>query len=214
MIFQRILKGIVGVTPIEARARLAGGGIPCNWWRDVNPLPSEEIPGRLTPENLFRHLSAYDQIDPATGLIFGRRTPFISTTAGTVERDPHFAQNTLFSALITALSFATAGFRKSGAIFHGYVNVLGRPAVGLQEFAEETRDLHQWTDFQPYHPEGEIVAKIQIPAAHLECAEGYDGQQALAAFRSRRLPQPLWRESNTRYFVPPEDVSNIRDALL
>lgn len=213
MIFQRIFKGIAGLTAPEARARLNGAGISCNWWREVNPLPSEEIPARLTMDNLLRHLNEYDRIDPATGKPFGQLTPFISTTAGSVERDPSVAQNRIFSAFITALSFATAGFRQSGAIFYGYVNVLGRPAVPLQEFAEETRDLHQWTDFQPYHPEGEIVAKIQLPAAHLEKAEGYDGPQALADFRKRRVPQPLWRELNTRHYVPPEDVSNIRDVL-
>lgn len=213
MIFQRILKGIVGVTAADARKRLDGGGVECNWWREVDPLPEAEVPGRLTPENLRLHLSAYDQVDPATGQPFGRRTPFISTTAGTVERDPYLAQNTLFSAFITALAFATDGFRTDGAVYFGYVNVLGRPAVGLREFAEETRDLHQWHDYQPYHPEGEIVAKIQIPAAHLEKAEGYNGPAALADFRRWRLPQPTWQELNQSCYVRPEDVCNIRDAL-
>jgi len=213
MIFQRILKGIQGVSPGEARGILDGGGLVCNWWRAVNPLPESEIPQRLTEENVFRHLSGYYNPDPTTGLAFGERTPFISTTAGTVERDPAASVNVTFSAFITALSFATHGFRKSGVVYYGYLNILGRRAIRLREFAEETRNLHEWTDFQPYHQEGEIVAKINIPAPHLEKAEGYDGPKARAEWQHGSLPTPTWTEVNDRYYVPPEDICNIRDYL-
>jgi hypothetical protein len=215
MIFQKVLKGIIGISQPQARAMLIGGGITCNWWRKVNLLPANEIPVRLTQDNLLRHLSAYDQPDPITGsATFGEMTPFISTTAGAVERDPANAQNWQFSAFLTALAFATDSFRQQGAIFYGYVNVLGKKSVVMDEFAEETRELNIWTEFQPYHPEGEIVAKIQIPSPHLEKVEGYDGPSARARLNAHKLPVPLWIEQNTSHYVPPEELSNVREVLL
>ena len=218
MIFQRVLKGIVGVTDQVARRQLDGPGLTCRWWNEVNPLPVDAIPERLSEDNLLRHLNAYDRVDPSLPAPFGQEpfgkyTPFISTTAGTVERDPTRAQNRPQPALITALSFATANFQKEGAIYYCYVNVLGKRSVKLQEFSEETRDLHLWTDFQPYHPEGEIVAKISIPSPHIQKVEGYDGPRALTALDRGQLPVPLWTEINYRHYVPPETVSNIRDFL-
>jgi hypothetical protein len=141
MIFQKILKGILGVSQSDARTMLNGGGITCNWWRQVNPLPENEIPYRLTKLNLLRHLSDYDTLDPLTGRRFGERTPFISTTAGAVERDAQAAQNYMFSAFLTALAFATDSYRQRGAIFFGYVNVLGKQSVVMREFAEGDQRL-------------------------------------------------------------------------
>src|ERR1051325_7475587 len=141
MIFQRFLKGVRGVTRQTARKQLDGGrGLVCNWWRRVDPLPSAEIPERLNEANLLRHLNAYDRIDATLpGLYgqypFGDYSPFISLTAGTVERDLSIADHRVFPAWLTALDFATEGFQNSGFVYHGYVNVLGPPAVKLQEFA-------------------------------------------------------------------------------
>jgi hypothetical protein len=214
MIFQKVLKGIVGVSQAQARAMLDQTGVICNWWRKVNLLPENEIPERLTEDNLFRHLSAYDQPDPITpGSTFGETTPFISTTAGGVERDPSNALNWQLSALITAIAFATENFSAKGVVFFAYVNVLGKKSIAMREFAEETRELNIWTDFQPYHPEGEIVAKISIPPPHLEKAQGYDGPRARADFNAHRKPAPLWTEYNTTHYVPPELLSNVREFL-
>ena len=131
-----------------------------------------------------------------------------------VERDAANAVNLRFSAFITALGFATDHFQSEGAIFYGYVNVMGRKSIRLQEFAEETRELNIWHDFQPYHREGEVVAKIAIPPAHLEKAEGYNGPDALKELKAKRIPIPSWTEQNTARYVPPIDICNIRDVLL
>lgn len=52
------------------------------------------------------------------------------------------------------LQFATDGFRR-----RGYVLTLGKQSIPMREFAEEVRELHIYTSFLRYHPEGEIVAK-------------------------------------------------------
>ena len=213
MIFQKVLKGIVGIDQSAAQQRLDGAGITCNWWRAINPLPFSEIPERLTEQNVLWHLSNYDQIDPTTGLLFGERTPFISATAGTVERDAYLAMNFVHSAFVTAMAFATDNFQRDGAIFYGYVTVLGKKALIHQEFAEETRDLNLFHAYQPFHPEGEIVAKIAIPSPRLEKVEGYNGNAALQDWRAGRWPRPSWTINNPNY-ARPEDYSNVREAII
>jgi hypothetical protein len=213
VIFQKVLKGMVGMNQAGANGIFQGAGITCNWWREVNPLPTNEIPGRLTEDNALRHLSQYDRTDPATGRPFGELTPFISTTAGAVERDAYFGVNYVHGAFMTALRFATDNFRKTGAIFYGYVLVLGKKALPHQEFAEETRDLNLFHAYQPFHPEGEIVAKISIPVPRLEKAEGYDGPAALSDWSARRWPRPMWTVLNPRY-ARVEDFSNVREVIL
>jgi hypothetical protein len=158
-------------------------------------------------------LSQYDQIDPATGRPFGERTPFISTTAGGVERDAYLGMNYVYGAFMTALRFATDNFQKTGAIFYAYVTVLGKKALPHQEFAEETRDLNLFHAYQPFHPEGEIVAKISIPVARIEKAEGYNGPAARTDWRCNQWPKSTWVLRNPRY-APVEEFSNIRDVIL
>jgi hypothetical protein len=213
MIFQKVLKGMVGVNEAGAGTIFNDAGITCNWWRQVNPLPTNQIPGRLTEDNVLRHLSHYDRTDPATGRTFGELTPFISTTAGAVERDAYFGMNYVHGAFMTALRFATDNFRKTGAIFYGYVMVLGKKALPHEEFAEETRELNLFHAYQPFHPEGEIVAKISIPVPRLEKAEGYGGPAARLDWRDGRWPQPSWVLPNPRY-APVEEFSNVREAIL
>jgi hypothetical protein len=214
MIYQKVLKGIAGGDRVGARRVLSQTGIICNWWRQVNPLPQNEIVVRLTERNIEWHLSRYDDHDPLTGRPFGELTPFISTTAGGVGRDPYLMINEPHSAFVTAVGFATRQFTTRGVVFYGYVNVIGKKALPLQEFSEETRELNIWTAFQPYHWEGEIVAKISIPPPHLEKAECYDGPRVLADLNALRNPSPLWVEHNTGVYARPEKYSNVREPIL
>ena len=213
MIFQKVLKGTMDIDQAVANGIFHRGGITCNWWREVNPLPEHEIAGRLTEDNILKHLSHYDRNDPVTGRPIGELTPFISTTAGAVERDAYFGMNYVYGAFMTALAFATNNFRSRGAIFYGYVLVLGKKALIHREFAEETRDLNLFHTYQPFHPEGEVVAKISIPIPRLEKAEGYDGPNALSDWDNGRWPQPIWTVLNPRY-APPEEFSNVRELVL
>ena len=118
------------------------------------------------------------------------------------------------SAFLTALGFATRQFTIHGTVFYGYLNVIGKKALPLREFSEETRELNIWTAFQPFHSEGEIVAKISIPPPHLEKAEGYDGPGALADLIAGGMPTPPWVEHNIGIYARPEDYSNVLDPIL
>jgi hypothetical protein len=77
----------------------------------------------------MHHLNDYDRIDPASGQTYGERSPFISTTSGTVLRDSAGRRNIVLSADYTATYFATGGFRRPGWIFSGYLFTLGRKTV-------------------------------------------------------------------------------------
>src|SRR5207249_738666 len=120
MIIQRVIKGISGISRTEAQ-RVLSVGIVCNWWRKVDPLPRSEVPLRLTDRNLSWHQNRYTDPDPTEGgEEFRRHTPFISTTAGTVQRDTVMSTNTLTPAWQIALRFATDGWKTDGCLFYCY----------------------------------------------------------------------------------------------
>jgi hypothetical protein len=112
MIFQKVLKGISIQREHDARKILEDLGIVCNRWRNAGgPLTPQDIRERLTDRNVEWHLNHYDDPDPMEhGDKFSFNTPFISTTAGCVERDARSGRNPAFSALITAVKFATLNF--------------------------------------------------------------------------------------------------------
>jgi len=140
MIIQHVIKGISRINEDDAR-RILSVGITCNWWRKVDPLPSNEIPRRLTERNLDWHQNHYDDPDPLEGgERFGLHTPFISTTAGTVERDTFSRTNVMNPAWVEALRFATDSWTVDGYLFYCYLLIIGRPVVAHQAFAEELRN--------------------------------------------------------------------------
>jgi hypothetical protein len=218
MILQKILKGIGGIHTTDAesdkavRSMLIGVGILCNWWHRVNTLPEVEVPQKLTERNLLWHLEHYDDNDPLTGAPFRENTPYISTTAGCVERDAYRGVNLILSPFLTALQFATEGFNRRGYVFYGYVLTVGKQSIPMREFAEEVRELHVYTSFLRYHPEGEIVAKIAIPSVRLERVECYDPIRARRELNGGAQPTPEWVEMNPN-FQPPELFNNVREVL-
>lgn len=207
-----VLKGVTGIDRGSVQTIASNTGILCNWWRTVGTITPAQVKEKLNDRNLVWHLNQYDTIDPNTGKLFYENTPFISTTAGTVERDYFFSMNLVFPAWLTALKFATNSFTQTGYVFYAYVFVLGKKSVPLEQFSEEVRDLHLYTRYLPYHPEGEIVAKIQIPAVNIEKVEEYDPKAAERAFERNSLPSPTWTFTNPAY-VAPEPFSNIRGLL-
>jgi hypothetical protein len=199
LFFQTVLKGIGGIGDDEADAILTRDGIMCNWWRTVGEISPSEWQAKLTERNVLWHLNHYNDVDPSTGSPFSKNTPFISTTAGTVEREP--TDNVKFPGFATAIRFATGDFTRDGYVFYGYVYTLGKKALVLVDFSEEVRDLLIYTSFLPFHPEGEILTKIHIPAVRLEKFEKYAADGRL-----------ICTKANANY-AAPERYTNIRGAL-
>jgi len=212
MIIQKVIKGIGGIDH-NAVDHILRTGITCRWWQEVNPLPQHEIPQRLTERNLTWHQNHYDEPDPLEGnRPFYLRTPFISATAGTVERDAFLKTNVLHPAWIEALRFATDVWARDGYLFYCHVFIIGKKSVGHQLFAEELRELNIYTGFSPFQPEGEIAAKIVIPPAQIQKAEYWPVDRFLDDIANDRLPEPA-QVFNNPLFLPPEDYANVRDVL-
>ncbi|HYH78733.1 MAG TPA: hypothetical protein VEX86_03030 [Longimicrobium sp.] len=213
MFIQHVLKGIHAITDADADRAMTDTGILSNWWRRVGQISPAEKTTRLTEDELEWHLGRYDDFHPASGMRFGDNSPFISTTAGTVERDAWNQRNLLFPPLITALRFATDDFAGDGHLFYAYVFVLGKKSVELEGFAEETRDLHVYSGFQLYHPEGELAAKVSIPPQQVERWERYHGPLVLDDLRAGQVPRPVFRSDNPHY-QRPERFHNLRPLMV
>jgi hypothetical protein len=207
MFFQKVLKGICFDDDALADRMLTDEGILCNWWRKVGPITLPQIAGQLTERNLLWHLNHYSDLD--SGEAFGKHSPFISTTAGTVERDAALGINVVHAPLMTALWFATNGFTSVGYIYYAYLMTLGKQAIQLKDFSEEVRDLHIYSTFLPHHPEGEVVAKIAIVAAQLERYEKFDGPACRASFAASSVPTPTLSQHNPNY-ADPVRFTNLR----
>lgn len=98
MFVQRCIKGVwggpgglAGEDHADAERITQGGeGIRCNWWRKEGQPTPEQVEERLRPDGLHDHIHRY--------AIAGPRTPFISLTAGSVERDRVTSINRLLTA--------------------------------------------------------------------------------------------------------------------
>ena len=209
MFFQKVLKGIPDMKNPDG---VFTEGIICNWWHKVGRISPGEIVTKLTERNLDWHLNHYDQDDPLTQEAFSRNTPYISVTAGVVERDAFARRNVVFDPLLMALRFATRDFTTRGHVFYAHVFTLGRQSIELEGFSEEVRELNIYQNYMPFHPEGEITAKIIIPAPQIEKWEEYDGPQARAALIAGAVPQPIGMNTNHSY-AAPERYCNIRGLV-
>jgi hypothetical protein len=213
VIIQQVIKGLSDLTDSEVDA-IFQSGIICNWWRTQGSLLQHKVPEKLTERNLEWHQNSFKKPDPLEGNApFYNNTPFISTTAGTVERDTANRTNTLIPAWKAALYFATDRWTKDGWLFYCHLFLIGKPAVSIEAFSEELRELNIYTGFSPFHPEGELTAKLVIPTAQIERADFWSLSDARAAAAAGRLPAPKQTKSNL-HFVKPEDYNNLRGLLV
>ena len=214
MIIQKVIKGLGGLADgVDPIPVVFVNGLICRWWQEVNPLPMAMVSGRLNERNLSWHQNHYEDLDPQQhNEPFCKKTPFLSTTAGTVERDIFFQTNAIHPAWIQALQFATDGWSRDGFLFYCYVFVLGKKALAHSMFAEELRELNIYTGYSPFHPEGEVTAKISIPTGQIEKAEYWSLTKMASDLANNRLPTPDRVETNPKY-LPPDDYSNVRDLL-
>ncbi|MFE9917646.1 hypothetical protein ACFYPG_21055 [Micromonospora sp. NPDC005553] len=167
------------MSDVDARSILSDGtGIRCRSWliMDPEPFPIDENLRRLTERNLELHINNYSYRDPVSNVPFHDVTPFISLSAGCVERDVTLKTNVTHTALRTALDFATTDYTQPGRprcpgwVFYCYVLVSANRAVAIPGVAEEYRELNHNRAFSQWYWQGEVAAKINVPSAQILCA--------------------------------------------
>lgn len=196
MYIQYCVKGISGSNGFTFQNAISiiqnSSGIVSNLFRNQNTINLRQVSQELTDHNLDRHLHDYDN--------YRNNTPFISLACGGVERTRW--KNTIYSAIDTALEFATDFGRCSGALFYLWVPVGHNKAVQVSTVAEPVRDLNIYRRWSPYQLEGEVAAKIHIPANQIEKVEWWNS--------SGNKPFKIDEWKNTAFF-DPEPLSNIRN---
>ncbi|GAA1279780.1 hypothetical protein Psi02_78530 [Planotetraspora silvatica] len=208
MIVQWCIKGISLGGDDEAKQLIdSGEGLHCNWWRDVHTITPLQIREKLTSTNADHHVNQFDGIDPGSGRPFREVTPFISFTAGTVERDAVAKTNLFHSARSVALWFGTDfGQRDHAYLYTCWVVLAPRPAVEIEGVAEEVRDLNAYRRFSAFQTEGEILVKIALPDNQIRDCEKWTFD------RHRKIFTKEWAHINPR-FTSPAQLSNIRDVI-
>jgi hypothetical protein len=200
MLIQWCLKGVpetLGVfSDSEASAVLSDAGLTSSWLRGVGQPITFLPPGShatLSQSALDAHVNGFGGV--------AANTPYLSLSAGCVELDPATLTTTTYEARLTALDFATNGGTTDGYVFKLWVLVSPKPAPELPGFGEEVRELNIYSQCTTFHHEGEIAAKLFVPARQIQKFDKY----------SREL---VWQKDQWNLsFVPPERVSNVLDLI-
>jgi hypothetical protein len=173
-------------------------GICCNWKRNQPNLTPPQVRQALTATNLHLHINQYSAISA--------KTPFISVSAGCVERRVLHKTNQIHTARQIALAFATRFFKEPGYLFRCWLIVGLKAAVAVEGVCEEVRELNTYRSWSAFQTEGEITAKIIIPANQIKRCEKW-------LIQNGRFVQPAgWPHHNTK-FDDPEIVNSIREVL-
>lgn len=176
MYIQTCLKGIRGESAPGANDGLtwssaqdlitSGTGIVSRWWQAKGTISPLDVATVLTDLNLDRHLNHY--------AAYGHTTPFISLSAGYVGRNTATKSNAVYSALDTALGFATKNWMRPGVIFYCWVPVGMERAVEVSTVAEAIRDTLSYRRWYQHVHQGEVTAKISLPANQIRRIEWWD----------------------------------------
>lgn len=209
MIVQWCIKGLSLVDDSTAQAILGSEqGLLCNWWREQETIGPHEIRRKLTDANLDQHVNHFGSTDPMTGHHFGAGSPFISMSAGCVERDVLTKTNRVHRARQTALWFGSGfGTQPTAYLFVAWVILAPRRAVEVEGVAEDVRDLNTYRRYSDFQLEGEIAVKINLPHNQIKCCEVWDLPNATGTKLTRRdvYPNPD--------FTPPDLLSNVRELI-
>ena len=172
MIVQWCCRGVGALTRGEVEHVLGDGpGLTCRYWELNDPLPTRMAYRRLTEQYLDLHVNHYTSTDPDSRRPVCDISPFISLSAGCVDRRRLLRTNVIHPARRTALAFATANGTRPGWVFTCWVLVAVNRATGIQGVAEEVRELNLARRYSDYYTEGEIAAKINVPSRQILCAE-------------------------------------------
>jgi hypothetical protein len=209
MIVQWCVKGLALPGDDDARSIIdEGRGLVCQWWMDTFDIDPADVTHKLTARNLDMHVNHFSERDPATNRPFSKQTPFISLSAGTVERDAVARTNYVHRARKTALWFGTDfGRRTTAYLYVCWVILAPRDSVEIEHLAEEVRDLNVYRHYSPFQTEGEIVAKILVEDNHIACCEKWElvGGPTESFRRAWTYPNPR--------FVRPERLTNVRELI-
>ncbi|MEU1001268.1 hypothetical protein [Streptomyces tibetensis] len=208
MIVQWCIKGLALSDDDQARGLIDGqGGISSAWLRKHGHVSLSEFGNKLTEQNLNLHVNHFEEKDPATGAPFRDESPFISLSCGTVERDAVAKTNFVHTARHTALWFGTQfGARREAYLYTCWVVLAPRSAVPVHGVAEEIRDLNTYRRYSPFQTEGEVTAKVYVPATQVrDCAKWVWDRRA-------KLFRREWEHLNPQ-FTEPEALSNVRELI-
>jgi len=185
----------------------SSAGLVCGWWRarPDGTLPAAEIQLRLDQLQLDLHQNAFYAVDPRFGPERVQdTTPFVSLSAGAVSRETLLHTNVAHRAQFVASEFATDYGRCDGVLVYCWVITSTVPAVPIVGVAEELRDLNSGRAYSAFQLEGEVAAKIEVPARQLYAYQpvrriGLRYETGSAVFNPR--------------FVSPDPLSEIRSFL-
>lgn len=183
-------------------------GLVCSWWRNDREISPADMAHKLTLRNLDMHVNHFTEMDPTTKQPFERGSPFISLSAGTVERDVAAQTNYVHRARRTALYFGTDFGRLTSAyLYYCWVVLAPRPAVEIEYLAEEVRDLNAYRHYSPFQTEGEVLAKIVVGDNHIQQCEKWELNAGPMPWYEQK-----WTQPNPR-FVNPERLTNVREMI-
>lgn len=208
MIVQWCVKGVSLPDDESAREIIdSDRGLVCSWWRTVHRISPPGIRTKLTLGDLDRHVNHFTSTDPASGKPFCDMSPFISLSAGTIERDAAAQTNHVHRARRTALWFGTQfGALDTAYLFTCWILLAPRSAVGVEAVAEEVRDLNTYRRYSAFQTEGEVLAKIIVPANQIrDCQKWTWNRKARSLLR-------VWSYPNDR-FTKPEILTNVRELI-
>jgi hypothetical protein len=210
MFVQWCLKGLNLPSDQAAQAILDQQiGLMCNWWRNVNQISPAEVRARLTTDGVDFHVNHFEDILPGTSEPFSVNSPFISLSAGTVERSAVLRTNLVHRALKTALWFGSEFGRSDTAyVFSCWVVLAPRQAVEIEGVAEEVRDLNTYRRYSDFQTEGEILAKVAVPDNQIEGFERWELHDDYGGTTLIRNPMVY----NPR-FSSPQVLSNVRGVI-
>jgi hypothetical protein len=208
---QMCIKGVHGIDVEEAQAVLNGDGLHCNWWRRVKTITPRGVAERLTPAELDLHVNSYGRQHPARPGQVCDETPFISLAAGAVGRDTFLKTNFVRPAHRTALLFASDFGRLRGDcfLFYCWVVVGLTPAVEVRHLAEEVRELNTYRRYSAFQLEGEVTAKIEVPACQIHRFERY----TISDLSGSGIRITFTEATRNPGYVDPYSVVNIRNAF-
>jgi hypothetical protein len=166
---QWCVRGIAEPDPAWLNGLFSSEGLICGWWRSSpsGSLPAGGIAERLDDMQLYLHQNWFSLPDPRFGGVVRDSTPFVSLSAGAVSREIRFRANILHRAQLVASEFATQDGRVRGVLIYCWVVTSTVPAVSIEAVAEELRDLNSNRPYSAFQLEGEVAAKIRVPARQL-----------------------------------------------